>query len=181
MCLLAWMFRSKIQSWPMRKIDTIINTKGFSFRTPTRAKCSGLLSNINQVAPPFSFLSLWLTYHKADVTGAATSLTFMFKSSLSPAGLWFSVLGFSLVTQHDAVLEGGDRADSTHWPSCKSLFYGPCNDPPAGNLHSVALQIEPAASGSRHGGGGALMIVAGGSGKLENTHCVTMYQPTHTH
>ena len=71
------------------------------------------------------------------------------------------VLGFSLVTQHGAVLEGGDRADSTHWPSCKSLFYGPCNDPPAGNLHSVALQIEPAASGSRRGERG------GGSGWLQ--------------
>lgn len=85
------------------------------------------------------------------------------------------------------MLEGGDRADSTHWPSCKSLFYGPCNDPPASNLHSVALQIEPAASGSRRGmvewglGGGGLRMVARGSGRLENTHRVTMHSPTHTH
>lgn len=78
----------------------------------------------------------------------------MFKSWHSPAGLWFSVLGFLLVTQHGAVLEWEDCADSTHWLSCKSLFYSPCNDPLAGSLHSVALQIEPAASGSRNGAGG---------------------------
>lgn len=42
--------------------------------------------------------------------------------------------------------------DSAHWPSRKSLFYGPHNDPPASNLRSVALQIGPVASGSQHEG-----------------------------
>lgn len=83
---------------------------------------------------------------------------------------------FSLVTQHASVLEGGDCADSTHRSSCKSLFYGPCNDPPVGNLHPVALQIEPAASGAKMRWRGALCLVAGDSRGPENTHT-----NTHTH
>lgn len=72
----------------------------------------------------------------------------------------------------------GVRADSTHWPSCKSLFYGPCNDPPASNLHSVALQIEPAASGSRCGGAQYGWRRQWETGK--HTHCATTNSPTHT-
>lgn len=91
-------------------------------------------------------------------------------SSHPTAGLFilsfFCVGGiFSLVTQHASVLEGGECADSTHRSSCKSLFYGPCNDPPVGNLHSVALQIEPAASCAEMRWRGA-----GGSREPENAH-----------
>lgn len=96
------------------------------------------------------------------------------------AGLKISVFFVGHPARCSARGRVGDRADSTHWPSCKSLFYGPCNDPPAGNLHSVALQIEPAASGSWHGWGGAgwLQEVAGDA----ETHIAwpCTHSPTHT-
>lgn len=73
----------------------------------------------------------------------------------------------------------GNCADSTRWSSCKSLFYGPYNDPPGSNLQSVALQIEAGSQRGwlgRGGCGGVPRLASRGAGGLENTH----YDHTHT-
>lgn len=98
-------------------------------------------------------------------------------SSVSGLSPWDSL--FWAFCQWPSTSERGceGRADSTHRLFPKSFFYGPCNDPPVGNIHpshcrwKMALLVVDTL---------VLRLAGGSSQGMENTHC-TMQLHRHTY